>query len=134
MTPLQFRNAINPIEFHDKVNIKRKGINVEVNLYDDEDIFSSFIGGSSSKRKKSRDANNCSTKNCMKIVITFPNFNEGSKNYSLAIHVFIKKQNCEAFMFPSTNEAKMMDSGTLIHLMRRKKIGWMIIYNSKNYV
>ncbi|KAD4981976.1 hypothetical protein E3N88_18647 [Mikania micrantha] len=141
MTPLQFQNTINPNEFHEELNIKGKGINVEVNLDDDEDIFNSFIGSSSGKRNKSREANNRSTKSktssfeekhvvldeltskstqnfalnnpsptisdCMNIVITFPDFNKGSKNYSLALRVFIKKQNREAFMFPTTNKAKM---------------------------
>ncbi|KAI3670347.1 hypothetical protein L1987_87938 [Smallanthus sonchifolius] len=44
---------------------------------------------------------------CMDIVITFPGFDEGSKKYSQALRVFIKKQNREAFMYPTTDEAKM---------------------------
>ncbi|KAI3773729.1 hypothetical protein L1987_48259 [Smallanthus sonchifolius] len=43
----------------------------------------------------------------MNIVIAFPGFDEGSKKYSQALRIFIKKQYREAFMFPTTNEAKM---------------------------
>ncbi|KAI3726847.1 hypothetical protein L1987_66653 [Smallanthus sonchifolius] len=44
---------------------------------------------------------------CMNIVIAFPGFDEGSKKYSQALRLFIKKQYREAFMFPTTDEAKM---------------------------
>ncbi|KAI3725309.1 hypothetical protein L1987_65093 [Smallanthus sonchifolius] len=44
---------------------------------------------------------------CMNIVITFLGFNEGSKKHSQALCVFIKMENREAFMFPTTHEAKM---------------------------
>ncbi|KAL4580225.1 hypothetical protein LXL04_016410 [Taraxacum kok-saghyz] len=43
----------------------------------------------------------------MKIVVTFPGFSEGSRAYSEALRLFIKKEKREAFMFPTTNEAKM---------------------------
>ncbi|KAI3732985.1 hypothetical protein L1987_64199 [Smallanthus sonchifolius] len=43
----------------------------------------------------------------MNIVIAFPGFDEGSKKYSQALRLFIKKQYREAFMFPTTDEAKM---------------------------
>ncbi|CAI9275351.1 unnamed protein product [Lactuca saligna] len=44
---------------------------------------------------------------CMAIVTKFPDFHEGSNEFSQALFVFTKKQNCEAFMFPTTDEAKM---------------------------
>ncbi|CAI9287724.1 unnamed protein product [Lactuca saligna] len=48
---------------------------------------------------------------CMAIVTKFPDFREGSNEFSQALFVFTKKQNREAFMFPTTDEAKMgMDS------------------------
>ncbi|KAD4180047.1 hypothetical protein E3N88_28638 [Mikania micrantha] len=62
MSPLQFQKTTNPNEFHEEVNIKGKGINVEVNLDGDEDIFNNFMGSNSCKRKKSREAINRSTK------------------------------------------------------------------------
>nr|KAJ0197207.1 hypothetical protein LSAT_V11C700379940 [Lactuca sativa] len=43
----------------------------------------------------------------MAIVIKFPEFREVSNKFSQALFVFTKKQNREAFMFPTTNEAKM---------------------------
>ncbi|CAI9298375.1 unnamed protein product [Lactuca saligna] len=47
----------------------------------------------------------------MAIVTKFPDFREGSNEFSQALFVFTKKQNREAFMFPTTDEAKMrMDS------------------------
>ncbi|CAI9277715.1 unnamed protein product [Lactuca saligna] len=48
---------------------------------------------------------------CMAIVTKFPDFREGSNEFSQALFVFTKKQKREAFMFPTTDEAKMgMDS------------------------
>nr|KAJ0190582.1 hypothetical protein LSAT_V11C800418470 [Lactuca sativa] len=48
---------------------------------------------------------------CMAIVTKFPDFREGSNEFSQALFVFTKKQNREVFMFPTTDEAKMgMDS------------------------
>ncbi|XP_076897849.1 L10-interacting MYB domain-containing protein-like isoform X2 [Bidens hawaiensis] len=44
---------------------------------------------------------------CMNIVITFPGFEEGSKEYLHALRAFIKMENREAFMYPTTHEAKM---------------------------
>ncbi|CAI9289951.1 unnamed protein product [Lactuca saligna] len=44
---------------------------------------------------------------CMAIVTKFPDFREGSNEFSQALFVFTKKQNCEVFMFPTTEEAKM---------------------------
>ncbi|XP_042753118.1 uncharacterized protein LOC111906945 [Lactuca sativa] len=43
----------------------------------------------------------------MAIVTKFPDFREGSNEFSQALFLFTKKQNREAFMFPTTNEAKM---------------------------
>ncbi|CAI9270079.1 unnamed protein product [Lactuca saligna] len=48
---------------------------------------------------------------CMAIVTKFPDFREGSNEFSQALFVFTKKQNREAFMFPTIDKAKMgMDS------------------------
>ncbi|KAJ9553150.1 hypothetical protein OSB04_017195 [Centaurea solstitialis] len=44
---------------------------------------------------------------CMNIVKKFSGFNEGSIEYSKSLLVFTKMQNREAFMFPTTDEAKM---------------------------
>ncbi|KAJ9552298.1 hypothetical protein OSB04_016343 [Centaurea solstitialis] len=44
---------------------------------------------------------------CMNITKKFPGFNEGSKEYSKALFFFTNKNNREAFMFPTTDEAKM---------------------------
>ncbi|KAK1434881.1 hypothetical protein QVD17_00635 [Tagetes erecta] len=44
---------------------------------------------------------------CMNIAVTFPGFIECSKKYTQALLVFIKKRNREAFMYPTTHEAKM---------------------------
>ncbi|XP_023733671.1 uncharacterized protein LOC111881514 [Lactuca sativa] len=44
---------------------------------------------------------------CMTIVIKFPDFREGSKEFLQALLVFTKKQNREAFMFRTIDEAKM---------------------------
>ena len=44
---------------------------------------------------------------CMNIVNKFPSFKEGSKEYSKVLFVFTKKQNREAFMFPTNDDAKM---------------------------
>nr|KAJ0205939.1 hypothetical protein LSAT_V11C500290280 [Lactuca sativa] len=41
----------------------------------------------------------------MVIVIKFPDFREGSNEFSQALLIFTKKQNREAFMFPTTDEA-----------------------------
>ncbi|KAL8266326.1 hypothetical protein R6Q59_003670 [Mikania micrantha] len=140
MTPLPFQNTSNSNDFPNEV--KGKGVNDEVSLDEDEDIFCSFVGSNMKKRKKFEDANNRSSKSksssfeekldvvldalttkssqriaqntptptiydCMNIVIKFPSLNKGSKNYSQALYVFIKKQNREAFMFSTTHEAKM---------------------------
>nr|KAJ0212679.1 hypothetical protein LSAT_V11C400165520 [Lactuca sativa] len=139
MTPLQFQNNSNPNE----ENMEGKGDSDEINLDDDEPLFTSLNESSSSKRKRSKSvSNNRSTKSknsiyeekvdalldaisskstqtypqnnpsptiadCMAIVIKFPDFREGSNNFSQALFVFTKKQNREAFMFPTTDEAKM---------------------------
>ncbi|KAL8198082.1 hypothetical protein R6Q57_024437, partial [Mikania cordata] len=58
MTPLQFQNTSNSNEFLNEVNVKGKGVNDKVNLDNDEDIFSNFVGSSLKKRKKSKDASN----------------------------------------------------------------------------
>ncbi|KAK9047900.1 hypothetical protein SSX86_033138 [Deinandra increscens subsp. villosa] len=141
MTPIQFQNNSNLNDLEE--NIEAKGDSNEINLDDDEPLFTSFVQGSSSKRKKSKDfANKHSTKSktssfeekldvvldalsskstptfpptnlsptisdCMSIVITFPSFEEGSRKYSQPLRVFLKKQHREAFMFPTSNEAKM---------------------------
>ncbi|CAI9293060.1 unnamed protein product [Lactuca saligna] len=139
MTPLQFQNNSNPNE----ENMEGKGDSDEINLDDDEPLFTSLHESSSSKRKRSTSvSNNRPTKSknsiyeekvdalldaisskstqtypqnnpsptiadCMAIVIKFPDFCEGSNNFSQALFVFTKKQNREAFMFPTTDEAKM---------------------------
>ncbi|KAL7598571.1 hypothetical protein Lser_V15G21117 [Lactuca serriola] len=139
MTPLQFQNNSNPNE----ENMEGKGDSDEINLDDDEPLFTSLNESSSSKRKRSKSvSNNRPTKSknsiyeekvdalldaisskstqtypqnnpsptiadCMAIVIKFPDFREGSNNFSQALFVFTKKQNREAFMFPTTDEAKM---------------------------
>lgn len=61
------------------------------------------------KSKQTFSPNNHSPtiSDCMNIVITFPGFDESSKNYTQALLVLIKKQNREAFMYPTTHEAKM---------------------------
>lgn len=43
----------------------------------------------------------------MAIVIKFPDFREGTKEFSQALVVFTKKQNHDAFMFPTIDEAKI---------------------------
>ncbi|CAI9269594.1 unnamed protein product [Lactuca saligna] len=43
----------------------------------------------------------------MTVVIKFPGFIEGSQEYSQALLVFTKKQNREAFMFPTSDDAEM---------------------------
>ena len=139
MTPLQFQNNSNPNE----ENMEGKGDSDEINLDDDEPLFTSLHESSSSKRKRSKSvSNNRPTKSkssiykekidalldaisskstqtypqnnpsttisdCMAIVIKFPDFREGSNEFSQALFVFTKKQNREAFMFPTTDEAKM---------------------------
>ncbi|CAI9274719.1 unnamed protein product [Lactuca saligna] len=139
MTQLQFQNNSNPNE----ENMEGKGDSDEINLDDDEPLFTSLHESSSSKRKRSKSvSNNRPTKSknsiyeekvdalldaisskstqtypqnnlspiiadCMTIVIKFPDFCEGSNNFSQALFVFIKKKNREAFMFPTIDEAKM---------------------------
>nr|KAJ0222837.1 hypothetical protein LSAT_V11C200058550 [Lactuca sativa] len=44
---------------------------------------------------------------CMAIVIKFPKFREGTKEFSQALATFTKKENHDAFMFPMTDEAKI---------------------------
>ncbi|KAL7588526.1 uncharacterized protein LOC111908317 [Lactuca sativa] len=63
----------------------------------------------SSKSTQTYPQNNPSTtiSDCMAIVIKFPDFREGSNEFSQALLVFTKKQNREAFMFPTTDESKM---------------------------
>ncbi|CAI9272515.1 unnamed protein product [Lactuca saligna] len=132
-----------PIEFQNEENKEGNGDSDEINLDDDEPLFTSFLESSSGKRKKSKNVgNNRSTKSktstyeekvdalldaistkstqtfpqnnpsptifyCMAVVIKFPGFNEGSKDYSQALFAFTKSQTREAFMFPTTDEAKM---------------------------
>nr|KAJ0219376.1 hypothetical protein LSAT_V11C300141300 [Lactuca sativa] len=104
MIPLQFQNNSNPNE----ENMEGKGDSDEINFDDDKPLFPSLHESSSSKRKRSKCvSNNRPTKNCMAIVIKFPDFHEGSNLFSQALLVFTKKQNHEAFMFPTTDEAKM---------------------------
>nr|KAJ0215989.1 hypothetical protein LSAT_V11C300139380 [Lactuca sativa] len=130
-------------------NMEGKGDGDEINLDDDEPLFTSLHESSSSKRKRSKSvSNNRPTKSkssiyeekvdalldaisskstqtypqnnpsptivdCMAIVIKFPDFCEGSNEFSQALLVFTKKQNREAFMFPTTDEAKMDDDSNL---------------------
>ena len=44
---------------------------------------------------------------CMAIVIKFLEFREGTKEFSQALATFTKKENRDAFMFPTNDEAKM---------------------------
>ncbi|KAL7599594.1 hypothetical protein Lser_V15G21942 [Lactuca serriola] len=124
-------------------NMEGKGDSDEINLDDDESLFTSLHESSSSKRKRSKSVfNNRPTKSkssiyeekvdalldatssksiqtypqnnpsptiadCMAIVIKFPDFREGSNEFSQALLIFTKKQNREAFMFPTTDTAKM---------------------------
>ncbi|CAI9277525.1 unnamed protein product [Lactuca saligna] len=44
---------------------------------------------------------------CMAIVTKFTKFHEGSNGFSQALFVFTKNQNHEAFMLPTTDEAKI---------------------------
>ncbi|CAI9294866.1 unnamed protein product [Lactuca saligna] len=124
-----------------------KGDSDEINLDDDEPLFTSLHESSSSKRKRSKSvSNNRPTKSkssiyeekvdtlldaisskstqtypqnnlsltiadYVAIVIKFPDFHEGSNEFSQALLVFTKKQNREAFMFPTTDKANIkMDS------------------------
>ncbi|CAI9284252.1 unnamed protein product [Lactuca saligna] len=139
MTPLQFQNNSNPNE----ENMEGKGDSDEINLDDDEPLFTSLHESSSSKSQRSKSVfNNRPTKSkssiyeekvdalldaissksiqtypqnnpsltiadCMAIVIKFPDFREGSNEFSEALLIFTKKQNCEAFMFPTTDITKM---------------------------
>ncbi|KAI3774276.1 hypothetical protein L1987_48824 [Smallanthus sonchifolius] len=48
-----------------------------------------------------------STKECMDIVLTFPGFEEGSRNYYHALDIFLKRQARENFMVPTSDVAKM---------------------------
>ncbi|KAD4584308.1 hypothetical protein E3N88_21909 [Mikania micrantha] len=130
MNPLQFQHTSNPNE-HEEVNLdddedifnsfigssygkrtkSRDATNrsTKSKTSSFEDKLDVVLDALTSKTTQNIALNNPypTISDCMNIVITFPDFNEGSKNYSLALRVFIKKQNREAFMCPTTNEAKM---------------------------
>ncbi|CAI9302535.1 unnamed protein product [Lactuca saligna] len=74
-----------------------------------EEKVDALLDGISTKSTQTYPQNNPSTTiaDCMAIVTKFPDFREGSNEFSQALFVFTKKQNREAFMFPTTGEAKM---------------------------
>ncbi|CAI9269664.1 unnamed protein product [Lactuca saligna] len=74
-----------------------------------EEKVDALLDAISSKSTQTYPQNNPSPTiaDCMAIVIKFPEFREGSNEFSQALLVFTKKQNREAFMFPTTDEAKM---------------------------
>ncbi|KAJ0640797.1 hypothetical protein HanLR1_Chr16g0619831 [Helianthus annuus] len=76
-----------------------------------EDKFDNVMQALSSRSSQSFPPQNPSpsTKECMDIVLTFPGFEEGSRNYCHALDIFLKKQARENFMVPTS------DSGETIH-------------------
>ncbi|CAI9287741.1 unnamed protein product [Lactuca saligna] len=74
-----------------------------------EEKVDALLDAISSKSTQTYPQNNPSPTiaDCMAIVIKFPEFHEGSNEFSQGLLVFTKKQNREAFMFPTANEAKM---------------------------
>ncbi|CAI9304098.1 unnamed protein product [Lactuca saligna] len=81
----------------------------EINLGDNEGNLDVLADVLSSRSTQTFPPTNPSptTLVCMKIVISFPSFEEGSRMCSQALHVFTKKQNRETFMFPMTHKVNM---------------------------
>ncbi|KAL4564921.1 hypothetical protein LXL04_028997 [Taraxacum kok-saghyz] len=134
-------HTMTPLQFQGGENMEGKGDNDEINLADDDALFSSFPEDSSNKRKKSsgqkRTTNSKSSyeekldvvlealstkstqtfpqntsfptlKDCMPIVSSFSGFEEGSEQYAKAIFVLTKKSSREGFMYPTSDNVKLM--------------------------
>ncbi|XP_022005177.2 L10-interacting MYB domain-containing protein isoform X1 [Helianthus annuus] len=74
-----------------------------------EDKLDNVMQALSSRSSQSFPPQNSSPsiKDCMDIVLTFPGFEEGSRNYCHALDIFLKKQARENFMVPTSDVAKM---------------------------
>ncbi|XP_024964730.1 uncharacterized protein LOC112505016 [Cynara cardunculus var. scolymus] len=75
-----------------------------------EDKLDTILEALSSRSTQSFSSqNNYSpmTQECMDIVTCFPGFEEGSRMYSQALRIFLKKQVRENFMVPKTHGARM---------------------------
>ncbi|CAI9264297.1 unnamed protein product [Lactuca saligna] len=135
MTPLQFQNTEENMEGEgdsDQINLdddetlfpsfpesssskRKKSKNVsnsrstksKTSIY--EEKVDALLDAISTKSTQTFPQNNLSPTiaDCMTVVIKFPGFVEGSQEYSQALLVFTKKQNREAFMFPTSEDAKM---------------------------